>query len=106
MIALGAPVTFDMADVLGRYSDPLPPDSKYRTGWLKVWKPNPYLPRSSEPRAGVIVGVRTLANGYATWAYRDEPIVFYPEEHFTAYLVAFDLRRKPVLLLPKNVQVL
>jgi hypothetical protein len=90
--------------VLGRYSDQLPHDHKHRSGYLKVWKRNPYLKRD-DTREGVIVGSRTLANGYATWAYADEPIVFYPEEHFTAYLVAYDLRRRPVYLLPSDVEV-
>lgn len=101
---LGAPVTFDMADVLGRYSDALPSGHPARSGYLKRWKPNPYY-RRGDTRTGVIVGVRTLVNGYATWQYSDEPIIFYPEEHFTAYLVAFDLRRKPVYLLPDDVTI-
>jgi len=96
-LPLGTRVTFDMADVLGRYSNSLPSDHKHRSGYLKTWKRNPYLKRG-DVRTGVVVGVRTLANGYATWMYSDEPIVFYPEEHFPAYIAAYDLRLKPVRL--------
>lgn len=100
--SLGDRVLFDMCDVLGRGSDRLPSGHPARHGYLKTWKKNPYL-RRTERTLGVIVGSRTLANGYASWPYSDEPIVFYPEHHFTAYLVAWDLHRRPVYLLPEDL---
>ena len=103
MIDLGAPVTFDMADVLNRVSASLP-DGK-RGGYLKVWRVNPYLKPGEHPMSGIVVGVRTLSDGAATWDYADEPIVYHPEVHFTAYLIAYDLHRKPVFLLPESVTV-
>ena len=103
MIALGAPVNFDMADVLNRVSAPLP-DGR-RGGYLKVWRVNRYLKPGEHPMSGVVVGVRTLCDGAATWDYSDEPIVFHPEQWFRAYLIAYDLRRKPVFLLPESVTV-
>lgn len=102
-LPLGTRVTFDMADVLGRYSDSLPSDHKARSGYLKAWKRNRYLKRG-DVRTGVIVGVRTLANGYVSWPYSDEPIVFYPEEHFPAYIVAYDLHLTTVRLRIHDVQ--
>lgn len=102
-LPLGTRVTFDMADTLGRHSDRLPTGHPARHGYLKVWRSNPYAKRGTT-QTGVIAGVRTLADGYASWPYSDEPIVFYPESHFPAYLVAFDLRRKPVYLRIEDVR--
>jgi hypothetical protein len=99
-IRLGAPVTFDYSDILRRQQiSPYDHRSPIRKDWRKVkWGTR------GDVRSGVIVGVRTLANGTLHW-YSDEPIQFYPDLYFTAYLVAFHLRRKPVFLLPDDVEV-
>jgi hypothetical protein len=65
----------------------------------------------AEPRVGVIVGVRTLSNGhvedmkesngYGGWVSVGTQYV--GVHYFTAYLVAFELRQKPVLCLPEHV---
>lgn len=71
---------------------------------LKAWVPEASPDETdSAPRAGIVVGVRTLANGTVRNMYEDG-LQFEAVEHFTAYLVAFDLRRKPVLVLPEHVQ--
>lgn len=54
-------------------------------------------------RIGVVVGRRTLSNGYVNQGYYDEPTTYHGVHTFTAYLVAFDLRRKPVLVLPEHI---
>lgn len=52
---------------------------------------------------GVIVGKRTLSNGNTRWLGEDDGNGYEPTEHFTAYLVAYDLRRKPVHVLPEHI---
>jgi hypothetical protein len=98
-VRLGERVHFDYSDILRRQSVTLAANSSSRYG--KVWRKTAWGKRG-DVRHGVIVGVRTLSNGTITW-FSDEPIVFHPELYFTAYLVAFDLRRKPVYLLPDDV---
>jgi hypothetical protein len=98
-IRLGERVHFDYSDILRRQSVTLAAKSSSRYG--KVWRKTAWGKRG-DVRHGVIVGIRTLSNGTITW-FSDEPIVFHPELYFTAYLVAFDLRRKPVYLLPDDV---
>lgn len=66
---------------------------------LKVWEPNPFAAR----REGIVVGVRTLSNGERVYIGYEEGLTFAPEEHFTAYLVAFDMRRKPVHVRPEDL---
>lgn len=53
-------------------------------------------------RPGIVIGVRTLANGEVDYGWEDNPTVFYAKEHFTAYLVAYDVHRKPVYVLPEH----
>lgn len=56
-------------------------------------------------RRGILVGVRTLANGTVEYLGHEEGSVFRPEERLTAYLVAYDLRRQPVFVLPEHLVV-
>lgn len=74
---------------------------------MKVWKSEGY-PGEPEPapRTGVLVGVRTLSNGENHYHGYDEPIEYRPTETFAAYLIAYDLRRKPVLVLPEHTRPL
>lgn len=54
---------------------------------------------------GVIVGKRTLSNGRASW--QEEGYTQYTiKETFIAYLIAYDLRRKPVHVLPEHITAL
>ena len=53
--------------------------------------------KTIEPREGVYIGMRTLANGERWW--EDEVgYVFEPKEHFRAALVVFSERENPVLI--------
>jgi hypothetical protein len=97
-VKLGEQVHFDYSDILRRQSV-TPYDT--RQPMRKEWRKTQWGKRG-DVRHGLIVGVRTLSNGVIKWNY-EEPIQFYPDLHFTAYLVAFDLRRKPVFLLPDDV---
>lgn len=63
----------------------------------RVWRGNTF----AEPQAGVIVGVRTLSDGVVHWTGDSD--IYAPTRHFKAYLIAFDLRRVPVFVLPENV---
>ena len=68
----------------------------------RAWEPNPYAPE----REGIIIGKRTLSNGHHAWeseGYGEGYWLNEPAEHFTAYLIAFDLRRKPVHVLPEHI---
>lgn len=77
-------------------------------GWrqhLKVWKSEAW-PGQPEPeqRMGIVIGVRTLSNGENRYhGYDDGGIEYKQTETFTAYLIAHDLRRKPVLVLPEHI---
>lgn len=79
-------------------------DQGFYAHGLKLWtsKPHEGFPKNAGGE-GVIVGQRTLANGENNYNGYDEPIVFVAKERFTAYLVAFDLRRKPVYVLPEHL---
>lgn len=66
----------------------------------KVWR------RHQHPAIeGIIVGQRTLANGRAEYEH-EAGMVWYPGTavRFTAYLIAFDLHRKPVLVMPVDIE--
>ncbi|WP_461169295.1 hypothetical protein [Arthrobacter sp. Z1-15] len=52
---------------------------------------------------GVIVGKRTLSNGTANWL-GDGGTEYVPTWHFTAYLIAHNLHRKPVYVLPEHIE--
>lgn len=104
-ITLGTRVAFDYADIL--YRQQVKPDMfqhPIREPFRKEWRKTEWVKRGNH-RYGIIIGVRTLSNGTIDWSF-DEPVTFYPETYFTAYIVAFDLRRKPVHLLPADVEVL
>lgn len=75
----------------------------------KIWTSDRYsFPEGgkTEGGQGIIIGKRTLANGENHYNGYDEPITFKPKERFTAYLVAYDLRRKPVYVRPEHIQTL
>lgn len=74
-----------------------------RSGFRKVWVTERW-PGEKEPksRRGLIIGVRTLSNGGVEYGDYDTPTTYEAEERFRAYLVAYDLNRKPVLVLPEH----
>jgi hypothetical protein len=88
------------------FSHPLHRESVYeksefgRDEWWKKW----LEPESSAPMTGVVVGVRHLSNGVNHGGYWDSPIEYHNRETFKAYLIAYDMREKPVYVLPERVQ--
>lgn len=75
----------------------------------KVWEkaPTDYLlesfPEIGKEKVGIVIGVRTLADGYNTYDY-DSGTEFHATGFFQAALVVFDLRRKPVFVLLEDLQ--
>lgn len=61
----------------------------------RVWRPDPTWGHP-DGREGIVVGLRTLANGISDWD-PDGGYEWVPQETFPAVLVAFHVRRKPVL---------
>ena len=59
-----------------------------------------------EPTEGIVIGVRWLANGENVRLSWEEGVEFRPEERFRAYLVAFDLHRRPAFVLPEYVEAI
>jgi hypothetical protein len=106
-VSLGQRVTFTW--ILKRYTEhrPIEGDRYGRTSRWKVWKNHSYpgMPEPA-PQHGIIIGVRHLANGRAEYEH-EVGVVWDPcdAERLTAYLVAFDLRRKPVLVLPEHLTI-
>ena len=96
-VALGQRVMF--TETLRRGYKPASPRSK------RVWESTRYwlAGNSKGPVEGILMGVRTLSDGEVEDGYYDTPSVYYPKRTFTAYLIAHDLRRKPVLVLPEHV---
>lgn len=63
----------------------------------KIWTPDPW---KNGTYAGVVVGLRTLSDGMTEgW----EENTYRPERHYRAVLIATDLYRRPVLVLPEHV---
>lgn len=78
----------------------------YNARYTKNWTSDKYgFPGSTKTDGGqgIIIGKRTLANGVNHYNGDDEPITFIPKERFTAYLVAYDLHRKPVYVRPEHL---
>ena len=53
---------------------------------------------------GHVIGERTLSNGMAE--YDPECISYWPNNHFKAYIVVYDIHRKPVHVLPEDVKII
>ena len=60
--------------------------------------------RSESIFHGYIIGERTLSNGMAE--YEPELIYYRPNSFFKAYIVAFDIHRKPVYVLHEDVKII
>jgi hypothetical protein len=91
---LGAKVTFSRTLRRVWFPPASGPSSKATKRWVSTRTP---------VKAGIVIGLRTLANGTVQGGY-DEPIEFHATEHVTAYLIVFDIRRKPVLVPPVHVE--
>lgn len=71
----------------------------------KRWRHEAYLGQPEPaPTRGIVVGIRTLSNGKNVWSGSDEAITYSPREFFTAYLVAHNLRQRPVFVLPEHMR--
>lgn len=96
MVKLGTRVRYDARDVLWR---------AHLAGGKREWRRVQFGSKDNA-REGVIVGERVLANGEVIWGGWDELTTFHPKEYIKAYLVAFDMRRKPVYVLPEDLEEL
>lgn len=72
--------------------------------YRKEWRTTPVsrLTPDQDTITGVLIGTRTLSNG--TCSFGEDGTNYIPDRdgHFTAWLVAYDLRRNPVLVLPEH----
>lgn len=68
----------------------------------RIWSGEAYPGKRWDGGTGIIVGKRTLSNGDSHWHYDDAP-TYTIKETFTAYLVAYDINRKPVHVLPEHL---
>lgn len=79
-----------------------PPGSLYKKRRRKIWKEIPISPEWNKSLTGVVVGIRTLSNGGVH--YEEEAgNIFSPEEYFQAYMIVYNLHRKPVFVLPETL---
>lgn len=78
----------------------------WRAGVTKAWESKAYPGQPEpEPREGIVIGIRTLSNGRFDWSGYEDPGLYTPTAFFKAYLVAFDMRRNPVLVLPEHLEL-
>lgn len=77
-----------------------PPVSIYLHHKEKVWKNTPLSPEWNKSLTGIVIGIRTLQNGGLHWE-EEAGYLFSPKEYFQAYLVSYNLHRKPVFVLPE-----
>lgn len=104
-VTFGQAVTFTWHVERQTEHRPVEGDKYRRDERWRVWKPRAY-PGQPEPAPtpGIVVGVRTLANGPTAHDYEAGTYFeAHRAERFKAYLVAYDLRRKPVLVLPEHL---
>lgn len=72
---------------------------------VKRWDPFLYVGEPEpEPRRGIIVGARTLSNGESHYIGYEEGSEWRGSFHFTAYIVAYALRRAHVYVLPEYLR--
>ena len=69
----------------------------------RIWSSELYPGNETTGGTGIIIGKRTLSNGNSYYGY-DEVTVYQAAEHFTAYLIAHDLHRKPVFVRPEHIE--
>lgn len=69
---------------------------------IKSWTPVP-----CDCTDGIVIGIRTLSDGDVEYgSYEDGTTQYRPTKHFRAALVVYSLHRKPVLVLPQDLEVL
>ena len=50
----------------------------------------------------MVIGKRTLSEGRCSWA-EGEGVTYHPMRHFQAWLVVYDMNRKPVFVLDEDI---
>lgn len=65
---------------------------------MKVWQAV-----AGPIREGIVVGVRTLSNGKRDMG--EDYANYTAKEHFKAYIVAYDMRRKPMMVRPEDLEI-
>lgn len=77
-----------------------PPESWKKYRQEKKWKNTPLSPGWNQSLTGIVIGIRTLQNGILHWD-NEAGNLFDPQEYFQAYLISYNLHRKPVFVLPE-----
>lgn len=75
--------------------------SDYR-GWRKEWVREKFDVNAQ----GIVMGIRHLSNGKNEWVQDDAPLSYTHTDYLVAILVSYDLKRKPVLVLPEDLVIL
>jgi hypothetical protein len=70
----------------------------------RIWSAEAYPGHYLHGGEGIIIGRRTLTEGDVVWNGGEEQSVYRKTRHFTAWLIAFDLRFKPVHVLPEHIE--
>lgn len=76
----------------------IPNDEFGRSEAWKVWQTF----SSIQTKEGIIIGKRTLSNGINHWD-PDAGNMYESKDFFPAYLVAYDMKQKPVLVPIDNI---
>lgn len=107
---LGERVTFAWKDVLRRDTDPRQEGKAPRRSWQK---PEPgFWAGGTGTQEGIVYGLRTLSNGTVEEEYEYDGYYsrvrvgtrYYLDKAFLAVLIAYDVRRKPVVVALEDVQ--
>lgn len=77
-----------------------PPGALHEQRW-RVWEPTLL---GNGPLDGIVIGVRTYADGEVVTDYHDMINQFRPRRHYPVVLVVFDIRQKSVSCLPKHLE--
>lgn len=65
-----------------------------------------WYPKPTGIQFGIIIGIRNLSNGYMTYSYDPQYWSYLTKEkNVTAYLVACDMKHKPVYVLPEHISI-
>jgi len=95
---LGERVLF--AHSLERVSKPVSADRRIgRSRIRKEWERKRHY---GEIRKGIVIGVRTLGDGEREWD--GDGITFSTDHTFRAFIVVTDLRRRPLFVLPADLE--
>lgn len=71
--------------------------------YRRDWVPNEYV---TMWRQGIIIGKRTLQNGQYDFGGYDEQAHLFDISYLSAYLIAYDMRQKPVRVLEDDIKPL